>query len=221
MLSSSTSSSSNNSHHSSSSSSTNSCPYTYQQPIIIPQSGNSLSNTNLNNIYQNNHQINVNSTNQQQHSTKQFMANHQDTILQQQQQQCLDQYELYLKRDEQLTEKVFRIQQLQEQMNSLNLVNAQSQFQNQHQLNLNANVIATTSNAISLLSSQIEDRKNYLKQNYNHNQMNKLSQTNTSKSSQVHQNHQTLQQVQDVAHSQFSKQTFFLYSPWKISLNYL
>ena len=190
--------------------------------MIASQSANSLSNTNLNNIYQNNHQINVNSTNQQQHSTKQFMVNHQDTIFQQQQQQqqqCLDQYELYLKRDEQLTEQVFRMQQLQEQMNSLNLVNAQSQYQNQHHLNLNANVITATSNAISLLSSQIEDRKNYLKQNYNnHNQINKLSQANTSKSSQVQQNHlKTLQQVQDVSHPQFSKQTFFRYSSWKIA----
>ena len=180
MLSSSTSSSSNNSQHSaassssSSNSSSNSCPYTYQQSMLV----NSSSNTNLNNLYQYPNQYAHQNTLAQQQ--KQFaLSQDQNHIYPQQQQQLQQQdaYEVCFKKDEQLAEQMYRMQQLQEQMSSLafshrpqsgeiysNTNTSSSSSSNSNQ-NVN-NLLVATSNAISSLSNQIEDRKSYLMASY-------------------------------------------------------
>jgi hypothetical protein len=169
--------------------------------MLISQSANSSSNTNLNNVYQ----FNLNSNNHvpnQQQSSKQFMAVNSDQN--NMYQYCQDPFEIYLKKDEQYAEQAFHMQQLHEKMNSLNLINAQQQQQSQH--NSNSNILAATSNAISLLSNQMEDRKNYLKQNFINNSNQLIKPTNNSQTQQQQQQHiQSLKQIQDMNYHKISK----------------
>ena len=144
------SSSSNNSHHSAASSGHYTCSYQ-----SMPHSYHAVS-PNIHNF----HQHQYDNANLQPAYLSQFIND--NTSLHPD-----DMSGLYLSKDEQLSDQMFRMQQLQERMDSLHLASKQQQI-GSDVYNQSKYEMSMTSNAISSLSGQIEERRHVLKSSLSH-----------------------------------------------------